>query len=480
MNQNQINLSPWVHELDHSRETKQITEHVMTDVVVVGGGISGLTTAFFNLEHTDKSVILIDAGKIGHGATGHNAGQVVDYFEKPFSEMVDEYGLDMAAHAQKSVSSAWDLLEYILEVSKMNINFSKFIGYAGCTNLEQLIIHFENKRLKKEGGIDVHKVRVSEHFEQIEQIPEKYQDLYEIVPQSIIHELLETQSDEYIAVLQSDKGCLNSASFVEKLSAYLLSNYPERYFQFEHSPVSTIDLFDGFARLYTREYIIDANKVILCTNGFENIIIENYVGADVDSKYHEMVYGRVGFMAAYTEEKSRDPIAISYLPEKISKDSDDPYFYLTRRNYAIEDKSLVCIGGPEEIKQEEFNYSKEIEFPTQVKQDIKSFLDNRFRHTPKDLKEFKYLWHGLMGYTNSGIRCVGPEPANDVLLYNLGCNGVGILPSIFGSKKISEHVNGMELQETLFDPAVQRRVLVKKNILQNIQKFKISEKSQDQ
>lgn len=476
MNSNPVNLSPWVHELDHSRETKQIHEDFGTDVAIIGGGISGLVSAFFTLQNTDKSVTLIEAGKIGRGATGHNAGQVVDYFEKPFFEMVEEYGLPMASHAQKAISSAWDLLEFILQETQIKINYSKFVGYAGCSDLEQLNAHLENKRLKAQGGIEIQKVRVSEEFNLLDSIPPEYRDLYDIVPASVVQELLETKSNEYIAVLQSHKGCLNSALFVEKLSAYLLENYADRYLQFEHAPVSNIDLFEEYALLHVGEIVIDAKRIVLCTNGFSNIHIENRVGENIDKKYHDMVYGRVGFMAGYVEDKARDPIAISYLPEKATVEShEDPYYYLTRRNHSEQGKSLVCIGGPEEIKDSNFTYSVEIEYPHKVKNDLQTFLGKSFKHTPEEFNEFKYAWHGLMGYTNSGIRCVGPEPTNEILLYNLGCNGIGILPSIYGSKKISEHLNGDELEETIFDPAVQRRVAYKRNILKNIRNFAIVE-----
>jgi len=57
-----------------------------------------------------------------------------------------------------------------------------------------------------------------------------------------------------------------------------------------------------------------------------------------------------------------------------------------------------------------------------------------------------------MGYTTSGLRLIGPEPANPVLLYNLGCNGIGILTSIYGGKKISDFLAGKTMPPSIFDP----------------------------
>jgi len=66
---------------------------------------------------------------------------------------------------------------------------------------------------------------------------------------------------------------------------------------------------------------------------------------------------------------------------------------------------------------------------------------------------FDYAWHGLMGYTPSRVRLVGFEPRNHALLYNLACNGVGILPSIHGGERIARLLAGEQLPPSIFDPA---------------------------
>ena len=58
-----------------------------------------------------------------------------------------------------------------------------------------------------------------------------------------------------------------------------------------------------------------------------------------------------------------------------------------------------------------------------------------------------------MAYTDNKIRLVGFEPRNPVLMYNLGCNGVGFLPSIAGGLRIARLHSGHTLQPSIFDPA---------------------------
>ena len=65
--------------------------------------------------------------------------------------------------------------------------------------------------------------------------------------------------------------------------------------------------------------------------------------------------------------------------------------------------------------------------------------------------DYDFAWHGLMGYTKDKIRLVGFEPRNPVLMYNLGCNGVGFLPSIAGGLRIARLHQGQALEPSIFD-----------------------------
>lgn len=97
------NHSPWIEQLDQSIEYPSLARDTETDIIVIGAGIAGVSTAYQILTQTDLHVSLVEAKKIARGASGHNAGQVVLYFEKPFQEITQQYGLDMAIDGQKSL-----------------------------------------------------------------------------------------------------------------------------------------------------------------------------------------------------------------------------------------------------------------------------------------------------------------------------------------------------------------------------------------
>jgi glycine/D-amino acid oxidase-like deaminating enzyme len=61
-------------------------------------------------------------------------------------------------------------------------------------------------------------------------------------------------------------------------------------------------------------------------------------------------------------------------------------------------------------------------------------------------------WDGRMGYTRSGVRLAGRDPANPGLFYNLGCNGIGILHSIYSARRIVMELLGRRVADSVFEP----------------------------
>jgi glycine/D-amino acid oxidase-like deaminating enzyme len=266
------------------------------------------------------------------------------------------------------------------------------------------------------------------------------------------------------------KGCINGAMLCEEVVGYMLSTYQGRFTLAEHAPIQELILHDDHAELRSGTYTVETDRVVLCTNGFSKFKITNAGGPDIDSVFHHQLHGFVGYMAAYIEELNQQPNALAYYGPRTKKSKhtkkgvdvpaeneyyDDPYFYLTRRPYELEKNerhNLVCLGGPEAYLVDTSIYERRGEYDQRIAESMDAFLKHNYRHTPKDNLKFKFTWHGLMGFTPNGIRLIGFEPLNPVLMYNLGCNGVGILPSIYGATRIADLLNGIPVPPTIFDP----------------------------
>lgn len=448
-----INRSPWLHQLRPDRVSTRLTSDIDTDIAIMGAGIAGISTAFFLLKYTDKKVTILERYKLAHGATGHNAGQVVSYFERGFASLVDEFGLELATHGQKAVEDAWTLMDEMYTDGGLNIPFARFLGHAGLSSVEQILLHLKNNLWRKKAGLNTERLFIAEHVAFLNQIPKEYDGLYQVVSYRDVKEALETKSDDFIAVLSYQKGCVNSALFCEEVLLHLLKTYPDRFSFYEHTPITKVVLRHDHALLDADTHVVTAGKVILCTNGFTGFTIMNETGLAINTRFHEAVKGTIGYMAGYVEKKSKPPIAISYLLDP-DPNPADPYFYLTRRYYEYEgdtDYSLISVGGPELILDDHTRYSHEHEYSEEVTERIDAFIRRIYKIGSRQSLDFRFIWHGLMGYTKNGIRLIGPEPKNGVLLYNVGCNGIGILPSVYGGKRISDIIAGGDVGPSIFD-----------------------------
>ncbi|MFA7285363.1 MAG: FAD-binding oxidoreductase [Candidatus Paceibacterota bacterium] len=445
------NKSPWLTQLRKDRVHFKLDQDIKTDIAIMGAGIAGISTAFFLLKYTDKNVVVLEKNKLAHGSTGHNAGQVVSYFERGFASLVDSFGLELASRGQRDIEDAWNLLDEMYTDARLDINFSRFLGHAGLSSFDQVLLHLKNNFFRKRGGLDIERILISSEADFINEIPHEYQDLYTLAVHKNILELLETQDESFVAVLSYQKGCVNSALFCEEVLLYLIEKYGDRFHLYEKTLINKVVLKDDYAILDAETHTVEAKNIILCTNGFEGFHILNEGGLDIDTKFHHLVKGTIGYMSGYLEPMDKNPIAISYFTNPDAT-TDDPYFYLTRRNYEMDKNyNLISIGGPEIDIEDGRLYSRKNEFPDEMVKTIDDFVRSVYDKEPNKEIDYVYTWHGLMGYTRNGIRLIGPEPKNKTLLYNLGCNGVGILPSVYGGKRISEIFLKEKLEKTIFD-----------------------------
>jgi len=435
--------SPWIRALAKI-DYPEISKDAKTDVVVIGAGIAGCTTAYYLLKDTKKKVILLEASKIAHGATGHNAGQIASYFERPLTSLVQEFGFKAATNAQLDVLSAWDLLDHIVAMAQIKNKPESFAGYAAISTIPKLLAHFENQLIRLKANIRMDFAYVLNDPRVLRKIPKKYAGLYSVVSQEEIQQKTESKQ-KHIAALTVRKGVLNSALFCQELIEFLRSKYPKRFSVHEHTPVSTVFIRGSTFDVDTMEYTIKTSQVVLCTNGFRQVKIVH--PTKKIKQLAEFLHGEVGHMAAYLDKK-KDPFAISYL-EKSMNNYTDPYFYVTRRNYSPK-RSLVGIGGPEYRLDNVEKYERDRVYCPKAGSQIREFLKRTYGLGGRI--PLHYQWEGLMGYTKTRIRCVGSHPQFRNLLFNLGCNGVGILPSIYGSKRISLIIQGIKLKQSIFDP----------------------------
>ena len=76
---------------------KKTGSPLQSDVCIVGGGISGLSTAYWlEKQSHDLSITVVEKGQICGGASGRNAGFITCGSVEHFNRMVSKHGLKQA------------------------------------------------------------------------------------------------------------------------------------------------------------------------------------------------------------------------------------------------------------------------------------------------------------------------------------------------------------------------------------------------
>lgn len=96
-------ISLWKAISDTTTVYPQLQQDVEVDVAIIGGGITGITTAL-NLINAGKKVAILEASRIGNGTTGFSTGNLyveVQPFYKDILKKFDEETTKSIAHSRQ-------------------------------------------------------------------------------------------------------------------------------------------------------------------------------------------------------------------------------------------------------------------------------------------------------------------------------------------------------------------------------------------
>src|SRR5207253_897907 len=133
----------------------------------------------------------LERDRVAHGATGRNAGQLTTYFERPLYDIAEQFGAEAAIEGQRAFDDAHDLLDLIVAETGATVRIERFTGHMGMFSLDHVLVHLRNNQLRRRGGLRLEACVVSEDAEFLAEIPAEFADLYTVVPQARIRELLE-------------------------------------------------------------------------------------------------------------------------------------------------------------------------------------------------------------------------------------------------------------------------------------------------
>ena len=98
------------------------------DVVVIGAGIAGLTTAYL-LGRKGRRVVVIDDGAIGSGMSGRTTAHLSSAIDDRFTEIERLHGEEGSRICYQSHAAAVDMIESISRDENIACEFRRVNGY---------------------------------------------------------------------------------------------------------------------------------------------------------------------------------------------------------------------------------------------------------------------------------------------------------------------------------------------------------------
>jgi len=94
----------------------------LADVVVIGAGFTGLSAALA-LGRRGASVTVVDAGRVGGGASGRNGGQVNTGVAQDFVALAAQLGIERASACYRAFADAVDTVERLIREEQIDCDY---------------------------------------------------------------------------------------------------------------------------------------------------------------------------------------------------------------------------------------------------------------------------------------------------------------------------------------------------------------------
>lgn len=356
------------------------------DVCVIGGGFTGLSAAL-NLAEQGMDVVLLEAERIGFGASGRNGGLVGSGQRKDALEMEDQFGLELAREFWKFAEAA--KTEIRERVAKHDIACDLQYG------------QIEGVHKKRYCGYPAAYARaLAERFDYPHARALSREEMRETVATDDFFEgLYDTQAMS----LHPLNYALGLARAARDAGVRI----------FENSRVTAYTRSDP-ARVSTADGDVEASFIVLACNG--------YLG-----KLEPRVAGKImpinNFMVA-TESLGEDR-ALELIKDRICV--HDTRFVVNY--FRMSGDHRLLFGGGE-------NYRRG--FPKNIARFVRPYMLKIFPQLGD--ARIDYAWGGILSVTVNRLPSVGRLEPN--LYYAQGYSGHGVPTSNFAGKVIAEAIGG--------------------------------------
>ncbi|MEZ4695685.1 MAG: FAD-binding oxidoreductase [Rhodothermales bacterium] len=341
------------------------------DAVIVGGGIVGCATAFWLRRiRPGLNIAILEREYLGSGASGRNAGFVLQGTATSYALDIDRFGRQLAARLYQLTLENRNLIFSEIPSDAIDAHATGSVTAAGSDK--------ESESLRKSEGLLRQDGFAAEYHSSAE-----------------INGILGSRGF-YGGLLVPSGGVLDPV----KLLRFLASQ--SRATLYEYDPVESVHTDGSMARIVTGHREFESDHVLVSANAYLPLVLPESDGA------------------RHVRPVRAQMLATAPVPVFLERPvySHDGYFYV--RQHA---SGRILVGGARHLHvADEVGYSDAV--TSTLQRDLESYLSEFF---PR-VGDFEVVdrWSGTMGFSPDGRPSVGSLPGNAHGLWVAGFTGHGM------------------------------------------------------
>lgn len=132
--------------------SKKINGTIECDVCIIGGGITGITTAYY-LSKSGKNVVLLERERLAQKTTGNTTAKITSQHGLFYKYLTDDYGKDYAKRYYEANQEAIEEIAEIIKKENIKCDFERQDAYVFTKSREEIQkIKDEVEAVKEIGG----------------------------------------------------------------------------------------------------------------------------------------------------------------------------------------------------------------------------------------------------------------------------------------------------------------------------------------
>ncbi len=381
---------------------EKLQQNIDTDILIIGGGIAGLTTAYCLLK-AGRKITLVEDGYIGSGETGRTTAHITCALDDRYFELEKIFGKEKTQLAANSHMEAIQWITNTIQRENIDCNFKKVNGYLFLSEDDKIETLEKEYTATTNAGL---------HTEMLDQIP--------------------------------------GLSFEEKKQCL---RFPEQgQFHIMKYLKGLTEAITGMGgKIYTETKAEDITKEGAKANGFEikanHIVVATNTPVNDWVEMHTKQWPYRTYVIATKIPKGIVPYSLWWdTGNQDSKWICSPYHYV--RLEAYDEAFDLLISGGEDHKVGQANDEN---IPEEDRYDrLVEWTKERF----PTMGNVEYKWSGQVLEPIDSLAFIGKNPSDDNIYIITGDSGNGMTHGTLGGMIITDIITGVKNPwEDLYSPS---------------------------